>query len=112
MTKIEWLYEANEAFGPSMPHIAVFLPEMAQLRRDDAGNTGETFYQVTLEPHDWYKWFQESQSTPKGEEKDDSGGKPQSTPKGKQTEEKDDSGGKATVENSGWTKVCSYLAFK
>ncbi|CAI8030472.1 hypothetical protein GBAR_LOCUS17281, partial [Geodia barretti] len=31
--------------------------KMAQHRRDDAGNTGATFYQVTLQPGNWYKWF-------------------------------------------------------
>ena len=34
-----------------------FVSEMAQHRRDDAGNTGATFYQVTLQPGNWYKWF-------------------------------------------------------
>ena len=36
---------------------------MAQLRRDDAGNTGTTFYQVNFEPHDWYKWFEIKESS-------------------------------------------------
>ena len=32
---------------------------MARHRRDDAGNTGTTFYQVTLNPGNWFIWFRE-----------------------------------------------------
>ena len=47
---------------------------MAQFRREDAGNTGATFYKVTMEPADWYKWFRKQENKPENsvESKDDS----------------------------------------
>ena len=54
----------------------MYISEMSQLQRYDAGTSGETFYQVTLQPGDWYKWFEKSSvgsdSKPDGKE-DDSG---------------------------------------
>ena len=37
---------------------------MAQQRRDDAGNSGMPFYEVILQPGDWYNWFQSSKIKP------------------------------------------------
>ena len=37
----------------------LFILEMARHRRDDAGNTGTTFHQVTLNPGNWFNWFRE-----------------------------------------------------
>lgn len=36
---------------------------MAQLRREDAGNTGETFYKVGMQPANWYKWFRKPETS-------------------------------------------------
>ena len=82
---------------------------MAQLRRDDAGNTGATFYQVTLEPHDWYKWFQSSKSPPKSnlefeagtlsEEEEEEEEEPKADSEEKDTNDASD--------DSGWTQVCN-----
>ena len=47
---------------------------MLQLRRDDVGNSGATFYQVTLQPSHWYKWFGTSKDIDEKPEKDGDSG--------------------------------------
>ena len=66
---------------------------MAQHRRDDAGSTGATFYQTTLNPGNWYKWFESgSTAEPSSEDPED--------PSTKGTEEDPD---------AGWTEVFFHL---
>ena len=64
-----------------------FYLEMARHRRDDAGSTGATFYQVTLHPGNWYKWFD---SNSKYDPED-----PSAT-------------GTDEDPNTGWTEVANY----
>lgn len=39
---------------------SLVLSEMGEYRRSEAGQGGsaESFYRTTLEPADWWKWFQ------------------------------------------------------
>ena len=65
--------------------ISMFVTEMSQLRREDAGNTGATFYQVTLQPGSWYKWFRTSKGIDEKPDNDEKG------------------------DDSGWTEVKVHL---
>ena len=78
------MYSCRVVLSVSYICACVSILEMAQFRREDAGNTGATFYKVTMEPANWYKWFRKQES---------SDHKP-----GNSVESIDDN-------DSGWTKV-------
>ena len=78
--------------------------EMAQLRREDAGNSGSTFYYVNLQPRNWYKWFLtpptaggDSERDGSGEEEEEDGEAVQDSSKRSDSKTEDD--------DSGWTEV-------
>ena len=92
------------SYGESLPtYTSLYVIEMSQLRRDDAGNTGSTFYQVTLQPGNWYKWFRtpmDKRSSDHDEEAGYSDNEPEGTDEEPKHDEKEE-----TDDDSGWTEV-------
>ena len=78
---------------------------MSQLRRDDAGNTGATFYQVTLQPGNWYKWFR----TPKDGRSSDRERRHIDTEPEGSDEEPENYEKEEPDDDSGWTEVYTHF---
>ena len=92
---------------------------MAQLRREDAGNTAATFYKVTMEPANWFTWFKTAGDSESGKEKKETTDSDEKQKEGdeeeeEEEEEEEDEGGeksglcahdKIKDDDSGWTQV-------
>ena len=97
-----------------------FYTELAQHRRDDAGNTDTTYYQTNMQPANWYKWFTKSASSsqkPEPESQNPQNPEP-STPEN-ESNKPESSGGSASdsattdsSDDEGWTEVGQKYSLK